>query len=122
LPGPLGETDRGERLVGVSVETPDREPELDVLARAEEGNERALLRDERDLAPAELGPRGSIESLHDRPVDDHLARVREVEPREQVQQGRLTRPGRPGDDGHAAALELGVERREDASGARAAAV
>src|SRR6266576_2914087 len=49
LAGALGEPNGDERLVRVAVEPADLLAELDVLARAEERDEAALLRYERDL-------------------------------------------------------------------------
>jgi hypothetical protein len=50
--------------VRVGLDPADLEAELDVLARAQERHEAALLRDERDLAPAQLGAAGAVERLH----------------------------------------------------------
>src|SRR3954471_13232293 len=113
LAGALGEPDRGERLVRVAVEAADLLAELDVLARAQERDEPALLRHERDLAAAQLGASGAVERVHGRVADEHLARIRQVEPGEQVQQRRLAGAGGAGDGGHAPAGELGVEPAED---------
>ena len=122
LAGALGEPDRGEHLVRVALEPADLLAELDVLARAQERDEAALLRHERDLAAAQLGASAAVERVHGRVADEHLARIGQVEPGEQVEQRRLPRAGRAGDGGQASARELGVEAGEDARGGRAVAV
>src|SRR5215211_3947253 len=73
LAGALGETHCGKRLARIGNEAADLEPELDVLSRAQERDEPALLRDERDLPPSQLGTAGTVERLHLGARDPHLA-------------------------------------------------
>src|SRR5215218_6514631 len=116
------EADGGQRLARVGGEPADLEPELDVLACAQERDEAALLRHQRNLPPPQLGAGGAVEGLHFGARDADLARVGKVEPRKQVEQRRLAGPRRAGDHRQAPALEDGVESVEDVRGGRAAAV
>ena len=74
------------------VEPADRLAELDVLARAQEWDQAALLRHERDLAAAQLGAGRAVERCTARRRRTSTSpAVRQVEPGEQVQERGLAR-------------------------------
>ena len=69
--------------------TAQRQPELDVLARAQERDQARLLPDDGDVRPPE---RGSLLTVEPRDVlaqHDDVARSGQLEPGEQVQEGGL---------------------------------
>src|SRR6185436_152686 len=110
--GQLREADGRQRLLhafaaGWGPAKP--EVEVDVLANAEEGDERRLLRDECDVVAPERCPCFAVERVDRRPEHDDLAGAGEVEPGDQMQKGRLARAGRAGDDGQAARVDRRVE-------------
>ena len=97
--GQLLEPDQRKRLLRlavVPVRAAQTEEELDVLADAQERDERRLLGDEREPVPAERRAAGTVELVDPFAEDDNLAGAREVEPRQQVQQCRLPRARRAG--------------------------
>ncbi len=105
--------------VVAAVEPAQAEEELDVLADAEEGDERRLLGDEREPVAAECGAAGPVELVDPLAEHDDLAGAREVEPGEQVQERRLARARRPGDDGQPAGRDRRAQAGKDGSLARA---
>ena len=93
----LLEADDGERLLRLAVaavQAAQAKEQLDVLADAQERNERRLLGDEREPVPAERCAVGPVELVDALAEHDDLAGARQVEAREHVQQRRLARAGR----------------------------
>ena len=115
--GPLSvlcEADRGEcseRTVScvARLHTAQRQRELDVLARTEEGDEPDSLADERQPCPPQLGAAGAIERGERDAVEDDRAGVGEVEPGEELQERRLAGARRPGNGAEPPAGERCVQ-------------
>ena len=98
--GVLFQADGGDRLRrGVRRQPAQLEPDLRVLASAEERHEADRLADERDRAPPQLGASRPVESRERYPIDEDVALVGKVEPGEEVEQRRLPGPRGPGDRG-----------------------
>jgi diguanylate cyclase (GGDEF)-like protein len=108
----LLEPDQREHLVDVisGLGSAEAKEELDVLAHAQERDERRLLGDEREPVPAERCAAGPVELVEPFAENEDLARARQVEAREQVQERRLARARRAGDDGQ----PPGADRRAQA--------
>ena len=68
-----------------------QQSELDVLARAEERHEAALLRDDADVHAAQPRQLAAIEARELLPEQADLAEIRPIEAREQAQERRLAR-------------------------------
>ena len=126
---PLGEPDRLERRARPpfgSVRAAERERELDVLERREVRDEPGLLAHVGDRGAPQRRPAGPVEGGELTPVDLDLAGVRQLEPGQQVEEGRLSGARRSGERVQPAAAELEVERLETRwsrrSGARARVV
>ena len=73
------------------VRTAEGERQLDVLGRGKMGDEAGLLTDVRDALAAERRARGTVERRQLDAVDRHGARIRKVEPGQQVEQRCLAR-------------------------------
>src|SRR5581483_10106545 len=100
----LREADGGERILGRGRRNAAQRDGLD---GGEERHEIGALRDDADVAAAEQGAARVVEPEYGLAEDVHLARARQVEASEQLQEGRLARTGRTADDGEAAGPELG---------------
>ncbi len=74
-----------------SVDAAERQRELDVLERREVADEPGLLADVGDRGAPPRRPFGAVEGGEERAVDLDLAGVGQLEPGEQVQEGRLAR-------------------------------
>ena len=113
--GVLGQADGGESLAPTAASTgttAQRQRQLGVLARAEERDEPERLTDERDRPATQLCSSGAVEPGERDAVDEHVTLVRQLEPREQVQQRRLAGARRPGHDGELPGRERRVEPLE----------
>ena len=110
------EADAVEGFASVSLDAADEEAELDVLQGAQMEDEPRLLRDERDLPPADVGRVRARERSQLPLVHDHLARRLSLEPGEQVQQRRLAAAGAAHDRGEGARIEFPGETVEHRRG------
>src|SRR2546430_6532563 len=90
----------GLRLAGSA----DAKAELDVLPRAQVGDQAGLLRYEREVLAADAGNPGAAHAPDLRPLDENLALGRRVEPRQQVEEGWLAASGSFVDGGERTAL------------------
>src|SRR5450432_486663 len=83
---------------GGVADAPHQQPELDVLAGAEERYEAALLRDDAHVLPAKTCELAAIEARERLPEQADVPRIRLIEAREQAQQRRLARARAARDD------------------------
>src|SRR5262245_28677377 len=74
----LLEADECECAARLAVASAQAEEELDVLAHAQERDQRRLLGDESEPVPAELGAAGAVEAVDALAQDYDLARARQV--------------------------------------------
>src|SRR3989454_11629844 len=100
----------------LTIDAPQFERQLQVLAHRQEGNEVCALRDDRDRFSADLRAGGEIECRDPLAENDRLTRGRKIDAGEQVKERRFPRPGWAADNGEAPGLEPRAESVEDLRG------